>query len=104
MRLPAAFNGEVPEPGKGAVCKTAAPCMHTVRGSNPFLSAKLFERSGTRFEFVLARFVPVRRFTLWANPRFTVRALAWHPFVLATVTTIPFLPDGDQSHKVTIPR
>ena len=62
MSLLAAFNGEVPEPGKGVVCKTTAPSMHWVRGSNPFLSAKLFERTLTRFKFVLARLIPIGAF------------------------------------------
>jgi hypothetical protein len=63
MSLLAAFNGEVPEPGKGVVCKTTALGHDPVRGSNPFLSAKPFERSGlTCFKFILSRLIPVGGF------------------------------------------
>jgi hypothetical protein len=57
-----------------------------------------------RFQIVHARLIPVGGFTFWANSGFTHCALARHPFVLAPVTTIPLLPDGDQSHEVTVPR
>ena len=74
-------------------------------GSNPFLSAKLLERALLpRLEFINSRFVPVRGLAFRANLGFPVCAFARDPFVLAPVTTIALLLDGDQRHEANIPR
>lgn len=66
-------------------------------GSSPSLSAKLFERSA-RFKFVLARFVPVRRFARWADSRLADCSLSRLPFMGATITFIPFSLERDHAH------
>jgi len=99
MSLLAAINGRVPVSGDRRSAKPPGDVLWHAVGSTPNPSAKLFERSLPRFEFVLALFVPVRAFAKWANSRFPCGALARHPFVLAPVTFIAFLFDGDQCHK-----
>jgi|HubBroStandDraft_5_1064220.scaffolds.fasta_scaffold687712_1 hypothetical protein len=102
MPLLAAFNGEMPEPGKGAVCKTAALGAYRVGSSNLPLSAKLFERTLTRFELVLALLIPVRRFAGWADSRLANSALARFPFMGAAVTFISFSFECDHAHAANI--
>src|SRR5271168_5265914 len=96
---PAPFNGEMPEPGKGRVCKTQALVRRPrVGGSNPLLSAKLLERSGLPFEFVFTRLIPVRRLARGTNTRLADCTLSRLPFMEAAVTFIAFFLEDNQCH------
>src|ERR1700724_4923217 len=89
------------------VCKTSDRNESARRRSDPGVriplsppcSVKLFERSGLpRLEFVLARFVPVRRLAFGANSRLSHCTFSRHPLVGAAATFIPFPRDCDQPH------
>lgn len=67
------------------------------------MPAPTFERALSRFEPIFARFVPVWRVASRTNFRLAFSALAWHPFVLAPVTTIALLLERDQCHEDIIP-
>jgi hypothetical protein len=70
------------------------------RGSSPFLSAKLFERALLLcFELILSRLIPIGGFTGGAHFWFTLRALAWHPFMLASAASVAFLFNCDRCHE-----
>jgi hypothetical protein len=60
-----------------------------------------FERSNLRRRaLILARLVPVRTFALGADSRLSLRTLARHPLMGATITFIPFLLDRDHAHEL----
>src|ERR1700744_2076554 len=86
----------MPEPGKGAVCKTAALCSYTVGGSSPPLSAKLLERPNLPRQ--LARLVPIWTLALWADSRLSDCSFTGNPAVTAAITFIPLLGDVDHAH------
>jgi hypothetical protein len=78
----------------------SAPVWKT--GENGFetrFPPQTFERSGLLLNFILARLVPIGAFARWANLWFAFGALTRHPFVLASVTTIPLLFECDQCHE-----
>src|ERR1700721_3038122 len=97
MSLLAAFNGEAPASGSRRSAKPPDGVRSTV-GSTPDFSAKPFERPLPRLEFVLARLIPVRRFTGRANSGLADCALSWLPFVGAPITFIPLTFERDHAH------
>lgn len=104
MPLLAALKGEKSCSRELGVCKTPIEQALTPSvGSSPFLSSKLFERTGsTSLEFVLTSLVPIRRFARWADSRLSLSALTRHPFVGAPVAFIPFLLERNQCHDANI--
>lgn len=109
MSLLAAINEEVAERLNAAVCKTVdrtspSPEKPDPRVRIPPSSPNFLKNELSRLEVVFARFIPVRRLALGANPRFADRAFSGHPFMGAPITFIPFLLERDHAHEVTIPR
>ena len=86
--------GRTPDFGSG--CTGSSPVAHPKLLKDRYcLALSLYTRGWFQWE---------GGFALWANFGLPSRAFARHPFVLAPVTTIPFLPDGNHCHKPTIPR
>lgn len=99
MSLLAAFNGRVPVSGDRRSAKPPGAVGCHGMGSTPNPLAKLFERSRLPcFKFILSRLIPVGRFTGGAHFRFPFRALARHPFVLASAAPVALLLDGNRRH------
>jgi hypothetical protein len=94
--------------GRAADFESAARGFDPHRGDHfdgrMWTAVELFNNLGTRFEPVLARFIPIRRLARRTDSWLTLGAFAGYPFVRTAITFIPFLPEGDQSHDVTIPR
>ena len=99
MSLLAAINGGIPASGSRRSAKPSDGDTTTV-GSTPDSSAELFERTLSRFEFVLARLIPVRRFTGGADPRLADCALSRLPFMEAAITFITLFLERDHAHDV----
>ena len=70
-----------------------------VWGFDPLSLRQTLERALLpRLELVHARLVPIGGLAFRTNAGFALCTSAWHPFVLASVTTIPLLFDRDQRH------
>jgi hypothetical protein len=67
-------------------------------GGRKYPAPKLFNTLRTHFKFVLARFIPVRRFAGRADPRLTDRAFTRLPLVGTAITFIPFSLERDHAH------
>src|SRR5208282_1173703 len=72
-------------------------CVSTV-GSTPCPSTKPL----SRFEFIFARPVPVRRLARWTDFRFANGTLSRLPLVGTAITFISFSFERDHAHRVIL--